>query len=174
MPGRLQGKIAVVTGASSGLGRAISLAYHKEGAKVVCADLQENSHYQENPEETSISTHDQINKDGGKAIFHKVDVTDPKQVEALVQKAVEWGGRIDIMNNNAGIAPEGREPIPVWDTKLETWDSTIKVNLTGVFYGVKYASKQMISQTPHSSGDRGWIINTASIYGLVADRNIPW
>lgn len=93
MSGRLKDKIAVVTGASSGIGRAVSLAYHSEGAKVVCADLREGIRDQE----SSDYTHNLITKQGGSAIFVHVDVTIAEQVEALVQKAVEWGGRLDIM-----------------------------------------------------------------------------
>ncbi|KAK3714305.1 hypothetical protein LTR37_007891 [Vermiconidia calcicola] len=149
MPGRLQDKVAIVTGASSGLGRAISLAYAAEGAQVVCADLRETSRYESSSEEQSATTHDLITKEkGGKATFVKCDTTDPEQVENLVKKAVEWGGRVDVMVNNA-------------------------VNSTGVFLGCKYASKQMLNQEPHSSGDRGWIINTASILGLVAAPQSP-
>lgn len=93
MSGRLKDKIAVVTGASSGIGRAISLAYHKEGARVVCADLREGVKDQE----FSDYTHNVITKEGGSAIFVHVDVTVAEQVEALIQIAVEWGGRLDIM-----------------------------------------------------------------------------
>jgi NAD(P)-dependent dehydrogenase (short-subunit alcohol dehydrogenase family) len=173
MPGRLNQKVAIVTGAASGLGRAIALAYHAEGAHVVCADLREKSRYESSAEETSITTHESITKDGGKAIFVQCDTTDPKQVESLVKKAAEWGGRLDIMVNNAGIAAEGTKPSPIWDSDLEAYDKTIAVNQNGVFYGCKYASKQMLSQNAHESGDQGWIINTASILGLVASPSAP-
>ena len=168
MPGRLQDKIAIVTGASSGIGRAICFAYAAEGAKLVCADLREVSHFDANTQETTGTTHDLINKDGGSATFVRCDVTKPKDVEALVRRAVEWGGRVDIMVNNAGISLEGGDPRPVWDVPLETWDRTNAINSSGVFYGTKYASAQMLSQAPHQpSGDRGWIINLSSVLGLV-------
>lgn len=75
------------------------------------------------------------------------------------------------MVNNAGLAVEGKKPLPVWDCEVETFDKTNIINSRGVFLGVKYASKQMVSQKPHPSGDRGWIINLASIFGLVAAKN---
>jgi NAD(P)-dependent dehydrogenase (short-subunit alcohol dehydrogenase family) len=174
MPGRLQDKIAIVTGASSGIGRSISLRYASEGAHVVCADISDKARA-EGPaaDEASITTHDFITKDGGKATFVKVDVTDEAQVEGLVKKAVEWGGRLDVMVNNAGIAVEASKPLPIWDCEMSTYDKTMALNSRGVFLGTKYASKQMLNQDPHSSGDKGWIINTASILGLVAAPTSP-
>jgi NADP-dependent 3-hydroxy acid dehydrogenase YdfG len=98
-PGRLANKVAIVTGAASGIGRAIALAYHKEGAQVVCADIREHTRYAGSAEEER-TTHASINSMGGKAIFAQVDVGKPESVEALVQKAVEEFGRVDIMVNN--------------------------------------------------------------------------
>lgn len=174
MPGRLQDKVAIVTGASSGIGRAICLRYASEGAQVVCADIRDVAHAQGSiTDETTIATHDQIIKDGGKAIFVKVDVTDEAAVEGLVKKAVEWGGRLDVMCNNAGHAIEGTKPAPIWETELDVFEKTMNLNSTGVFLGTKHASRQMLKQDPHSSGDKGWIINTASILGLVAGAAAP-
>ena len=174
MPGRLQDKVAVITGASSGIGRAIALAYSNEGARVVCADVKETARAEGPANESNSTTHDQINKSGGSATFIKTDVTNPSEVEALVNSAVEWGGRLDIMVNNAGIAFEGSAPAPIWDCQLDVWDKTNAINMTGVFYGCKYASAQMLKQEPHQpSGDQGWIINTASILGLVAAAGSP-
>ena len=174
MPGRLQDKVAVVTGASSGIGRSICLRYASEGAHVVCADIRDVAHGQGSiTDETTIATHDQITKDGGKAIFVKVDVTDEAAIEGLVKKAVEWGGRLDVMCNNAGHALEGAKPAPIWETSLDIFEKTMSLNSTGVFLGTKHAAAQMLKQDPHSSGDRGWIINTASILGLVASGEAP-
>jgi NAD(P)-dependent dehydrogenase (short-subunit alcohol dehydrogenase family) len=75
------------------------------------------------------------------------------------------------MVNNAGIAVEARDPQPIHTTTEETWDLTMRVNAKSVFLGCKYAVTQMLAQEPHSSGDRGWIINISSIYGLVGGAN---
>lgn len=169
MSGRLQDKIAVVTGASSGIGQAIALAYHTEGAKVVCADIREGS-----PGVESASfTHNRIASSGGQAIFVECNVAHPEQVEALVQRAVAWGGRLDVMVNNAGVGIEGRLNTYIWDCDVETWDATHLINARGVFLGTKYATAQMLKQAPHASGDRGWVINTASILGLVSNPRAP-
>lgn len=164
MPGRLTDKVAIVTGAASGIGRAISLLYAAEGAHLVCADLQPNTQYNASDEETRGNTHDRIKESGGRAIFVKVDVSQPEQVEALVQAAVAEYGRLDIMVNNAGIGIT--EPVPIWELPIERWDRMQDINCKGVFLGMKFASKQMITQDPHPSGDRGWIINSASVLGL--------
>ena len=170
MVGRLQDKVAIVTGASGGLGRAIAFAYHEEGARVVCADVRETSRYESSVEESTGTTQELIKQKGGQAIFVQVDVTNPQDVESLVQKAVAEFGRLDVMVNNAGVTFEGGDTAQrVWDTSLDVWNKTLAVNTSGVFYGIKYASSQMLEQDPHPSGDRGWIINTASIYGLVGD-----
>ena len=168
-PGRLASKVAIVTGSSSGIGRAISLAYAAEGALLVCADLQPATLYTASAAETLGATHDRIVENGGRAIFVQTDVTQPGQVEALVQAAVREYGRLDVMVNNAGIGIA--EPLPVWDLPVERWDRMQGINAKGVFLGIKYAAKQMISQDAHAaSGDRGWIINAASVLGLAGER----
>ena len=104
---------------------------------------------------------------GGKAIFTKVDVTKPESVEGMVQAAVKEFGRLDVMFNNAGVALESKNFQPCWNIDYDIWQGTQDVNSTGVFLGTKYAVQQMLRQSPHSSGDRGWIINTASILAYV-------
>ena len=94
--GRLADKVAIVTGAASGIGRAIAFAYHQEGAKVVCADIREHTKYTGSREEDR-TTHEAIRDLGGQAIFQQVDVTKPKSVQALVEAAVREYGRVDIM-----------------------------------------------------------------------------
>jgi len=99
-------------------------------------------------------------------MFVKCDVSKAQEVEALVQKAVHDYGRVDIMVNNAGIAFEPKQWKPIWEVDDETWDTTMAVNAKGVMLGCKYAAIQMMKQDPHPGGDRGWIINLASILGL--------
>ncbi|EON63697.1 hypothetical protein W97_02925 [Coniosporium apollinis CBS 100218] len=172
MPGRLHQKVAIVTGASSGIGRAISLAYHREGAYLVCADLRPDARA-ESPSDTDTPTHEAITSDGGKAIFVKCDVGEAKEVEALVQKAVDEFGRVDVMVNNAGIAIEAWAPQPIWEFSEDTWDKTLLINAKGVFLGCKYAAAQMVKQEPREEwgGDRGWIVNLASVLGLGGSTN---
>lgn len=181
MPGRLQDRIAIITGASSGIGRATAFAFAKEGAKVVCADLQPGTcredAAQKGHDESNGPTHERIIQEYGanRAFFVKTDVSDPQQVEALVAAAVKEWGRLDIMVNNAGLALETRNPLPIWSTPIETLHKTTSINLHGVYYGIKYASAQMITQTPlppspsssssGQEGDRGWILNASSVYG---------
>lgn len=168
MPGRLQDRIAIITGASSGIGRATALAYAAEGAKIVCADLNEGTWRENAPnDEANGPTHQRIKDSGGQAIFIHCDVSNPASVEATVAAAVKEYGRLDVMINNAGFALESRAPARIWDSDIELFHKTQSVNVNGVFYGVKYASAQMIKQDPLPSGDRGWILNAASIYGLV-------
>ncbi|GLI72280.1 hypothetical protein PoHVEF18_000450 [Penicillium ochrochloron] len=162
---RLQDKVAIVTGASSGLGRAIAIRYAQEGAKVVCADLTPTARSQE---EARITTHDLITQKGGQAIFVQTDVGDATQMENLVAEAVKVYGRLDILVNNAGISIEARFPAVLHLTDEATWDTTMRVNAKSVFLGSKYALSVMLSQEPHASGDRGWIINISSIMGMIA------
>ena len=91
----MQDKVCIVTGSSSGLGRAISLAYAKEGGRVVCADLKPEARA-DVESELRANTHDLIRENGGSAIFVQTDVTEPIQVETLVQRAVEEYGRLDV------------------------------------------------------------------------------
>lgn len=168
MPGRLQDRIALITGASSGIGRATAFAYAAEGAKLICADITEGTWREHGPtDETNGPTHQRIKDSGGQAIYVHCDVSQPSSVEAAVAAAVKEYGRLDVMINNAGFALESRAPAPIWDLDIDIFHKTQGVNVNGVFYGVKYAAAQMIKQDPLPSGDRGWILNAASIFGLV-------
>ncbi|BCS28329.1 SDR family NAD(P)-dependent oxidoreductase [Aspergillus puulaauensis] len=169
-PLRLQDKVAIVTGASSGLGRAIAVRYAHEGARVVCADL---SPMARSREEAEITTHDLIEKNGGQSLFVQADVGDAVQMENLVQTAVKRFGRLDILVNNAGISIEARTPAVLHLTDEATWDTTMRVNVKSVFLGCKYALAQMLQQEPHSSGDRGWIVNISSIMGMIVGPENP-
>ncbi|KAF1949697.1 putative short chain type dehydrogenase [Byssothecium circinans] len=165
MPGRLQGKVAAITGASSGIGRAIAILYSREGANVVCSDIQEHPRNVHPEEGTTIGA---IHKLGGKAIFVKCDTSKAEEVENLVRRTVEEYGRLDIMVNNAGIGETPETTRAIWDADEPGFDRMIAINLKGVFLGMKYASRQMKSQNPHPSGDKGWIVTLASVLGLNA------
>lgn len=95
MSKRLQDKVAIITGSSSGLGRAIALAYAREGANIVCADLRPSART-EVPTEVAVHTDEAIRKDGGRAIFLKTDVSKANEMESLVLKTVEEFGRLDM------------------------------------------------------------------------------
>jgi NAD(P)-dependent dehydrogenase (short-subunit alcohol dehydrogenase family) len=168
MPGRLQNKIAVITGASSGIGRATALAFASEGASLVCSDLHETARQEYATDTSPLTTIQAVQNLGAKAIFVKCNTTSSTEVEALIQATVKEYGRIDIMVNNAGIAMEAGEhgSRPIWDYEGNAFDKTVDVNVKGVFWGTKYASKQMVGQEPGAGGDRGWIINLSSVYGM--------
>ncbi len=153
--GKLDGKVAIVTGGAAGIGRATALLFAQEGAKVMVADVDE---------EKGREVTTEIGRTGGTAIFVKVDVSQPSQVEAMVREAVETYGRLDVLFNNAGI--EGAMA-PTADYPLEEWDRVIATNLKGVFLGMKYGIPAMLK----SGG--GTIINTASTAGLVGWANMP-
>ena len=142
----------LVTGASSGIGRATALAFAREGAKVVVADVMV-----EGGEETVA----QVKKAGGEAIFVKTDVSKAVEVEALVAKAVATYGRLDCAHNNAGIA--GNAKTIVDDTE-DNWDRILAINLKGVWLCMKYEIAHMLKQ------GGGAIVNTASGAGLIGVR----
>jgi NAD(P)-dependent dehydrogenase (short-subunit alcohol dehydrogenase family) len=151
----LKDKITLVTGASSGIGRAIALAYARAGAKVVVSDVNAQG-----GEETVAL----IRKAGGNALFVAADVSRPADCEALVQRTVQQYGRLDIACNNAGI---GGDLAPTADYPLEGWERVIGINLSGVFYCMKYQIPQMLK------AGGGAIVNMASILGAVGFANAP-
>lgn len=151
----LQNKVAIVTGASSGIGRAVALAFAREGVKVVVSDVARDG-----GEETVRL----IKEQGGEAIFIPCDVSQSAQVEALVKRAVETFGRLDFACNNAGI---GGEAALTADYSVDGWNKVIGVNLSGVFYGMKYQIPEMLKQ------GGGVIVNMASILGWVGFANSP-
>ncbi|KAJ5464328.1 uncharacterized protein N7458_000014 [Penicillium daleae] len=158
----LKGRVAVVTGSSSGLGRAIAMALASEGASVVCSDITPDLRAG-GYEKDNVSTHEVIARTG-KAIFKKADASAAEDIEALVKAAVTTYGRLDIMVNNAGVFC-GQHKIA--EESVDAFDKTMGVNSRGVFLGMKYAIAQMMKQDPLPSGDRGWIVNISSIGGLL-------
>jgi len=149
MSGRLDGKVALVTGGGSGIGRATALAFAHEDAKVVVADMAV---------EGGEATVRMIQEARGEALFLKADVSKAGEVQALVRRTVETYGRLDCAHNNAGV---GVVPVPTADVTEAQWDSTININLKGVWLCMKYEIPQMLTQ------GGGVIVNTASILGLV-------
>ena len=143
------GKVAIVTGAASGIGRASARLFAQRGASVVVADIDTTG-----GEETAKL----VNDAGGTAVFQVTDVADPAAVERMVQRAVSEFGRLDFAHNNAGIAGAG-QPIP--DYPLEEWYRGIDVMLTGVFLGMRFEIPAILA----SGG--GAIVNTASGAGLI-------
>jgi NAD(P)-dependent dehydrogenase (short-subunit alcohol dehydrogenase family) len=155
MPGLVQGKVVLVTGGGSGIGRATALKLAQEGATVMIAD-----YVQEGGERTVKMIKDA----GGTASFILADVSIARQVEAMVAKTVETYGRLDRAFNNAGI--EGRFATTA-DTSEEDFDRTIAINLKGVWLCMKHEIPQMLKQ------GGGSIVNTASICGLVGLERLP-
>ncbi|MBZ9765404.1 glucose 1-dehydrogenase [Mesorhizobium sp. CA6] len=153
----LAGKTVIVTGASSGIGRAIALKFAAEGASVVVADMVEQ------PIEDGESTTDMIRSAGGAAIYVKTDISDWSAVDALVGATVAQFGRLDVMVNNAAIYTSTN----LIETTPEQWNRVIGVNLTGFFYCNKRAVTQMLTQAPVNEV-RGRIINISSQHGMVA------
>lgn len=150
MPGQLDGRVAVVTGAASGIGRAVALAYAKAGARVVVSDVADSA---------GRETVSRITAAGGTAIFVRADTSSPHDNEQLVAKTVEHFGALHVACNNAGI---GGEAHPVGEMPPEEWNRVLSINLSGVFYGMRYQIPQML----RAGG--GAIVNMASILGQVA------
>lgn len=151
MDKKFKGKVALVTGASSGIGRGGAVLFAREGAKVIVAS---DSNVKGGEETVKL-----IEKAGGEAAFVKCDVTKEANVKAMVDKAVSLYGRLDYAFNNAGIGPDGeRWPLTnIVDMPEDYWDKTIDINLKGVFLCLKHEMKQMIKQK------YGAIVSTSSI-----------
>ncbi len=150
MTAELQGKVALVTGGTSGIGRDTAVLFAKSGAKVVVAGRREAE---------GKETLDLIQAAGGDGLFVKSDVSKAAEVHALVQNTVEKFGRLDVAFNNAGI--EGTW-VPIVEQAEEDWDRVIDINLKGVWLCLKYEIQQMLKQ-----GGGGAIVNMASIAGLM-------
>jgi NAD(P)-dependent dehydrogenase (short-subunit alcohol dehydrogenase family) len=151
MSGRLEGKVAVITGAGSGIGRATTLRFLAEGARVVAAEFNET---------TGKETIDLAGRagHGGRVRFLRTDVAQERDVEAAIALAGSAFGRLDCVFNNAGVAGAFG---PITHISAEDWDYTFAVLVRGVFFGIKHAARVLKAQ-----GGGGTIINTASIAGL--------
>ncbi len=150
---RLKNKVAIVTGASSGIGKGIALEFAKEGAKIIIADIFQRD--QAGGKETIAL----IRELGGEAIFVKTDVRQKTDVEQMVKMAVETFGQLDILVNNAGIIRFG----PFWEHTEEQFDAVIDTNMKGVFLCSQIAAKEMIKR-----GQGGKIISLASVESEIA------
>lgn len=152
MAAELEGKVGLVTGGTSGIGRETAILFAKAGAKVVVAGRREKE---------GEETVDLIRAAGGDAVFVKTDVSKAADVDVLVKKAVERFGRLDVAFNNAGV--EGVW-VPVARQSEKDFDRTISINLKGVWLCLKYELRQMLRQ-----GGGGAIVNAGSVYGLIGD-----
>lgn len=151
----LKDKVAIVSGAGSGIGRAIAITYANEGAKVIVADINE-AHADE--------TVKLIQENGGDAFAVKADSSIATENKKLVEITVEKYGKLDIACNNAGIGGPAK---PTGEYEPEEWDKVIALNLNGVFYACRYQLEQM------EKNGGGSIINIASVHGQVAAPNSP-
>ena len=147
---RLENKVAIITGAGSGIGRESALLFAREVARVVVAEVNDTA---------GRAVTAEIEAGGGKALFFHADVSTAKDAEAMVLAAEMTWGRLDVLFNNAGIFPD--RDGSVVDTDEETWDLVMRVNLKGVFFGCKYAIPAML----RAGG--GSIVNTASFVALM-------
>jgi NAD(P)-dependent dehydrogenase (short-subunit alcohol dehydrogenase family) len=149
----LDNKVALVTGAGSGIGREIAYHYAREGARVVVSDINETGGAE------SVAA---IQSRGGKAVFIRADTSKPQDNDAVVRAAVKEFGALHIATNNAGI---GGPTAPVGEYPIDGWDKVIAINLSGVFYGMRYQIPAMLA------AGGGAIVNIASILGQVGFRN---
>jgi len=156
MNGTLTGKVAFVTGAGGGIGRAAALAFAREGASVVVADVSEKN----NQESARI-----IEEQGARALAVRCDVTRAEDVKAALDKTIEAFGWLDFAFNNAGIEP--KKPAPTADYDLEEWDRIIAIDLRGIFLSMKYEIPLMLKQ------GGGAIVNTSSGAGVIGIKGSP-
>jgi len=152
--GRLQGKVAIVTGANSGIGRATARLFAREAAKVVCCDIQET---------TTPRIDRLIEQDGGQAVFLQADVTGQTDCDRMVSTALERFGDLDILFNNAG----GGVRKKIHEFTDDEWNFVVNLNLNAIFRGVRAAIPHFLKK------GRGNIVNTASTFGLLATEQYP-
>jgi NAD(P)-dependent dehydrogenase (short-subunit alcohol dehydrogenase family) len=156
MNGSFSGKVAFVTGGGGGIGRAAAMAFAREGASVVLADISENDNQQ---------TARMIEEQGGQALGVRCDVMRGDEIKAALDKTLEGFGRLDVAFNNAGIEP--RKPAPTADYDLNEWNRIIDIDLRGVFLSMKYEIPLMLKQKG------GAIVNTSSGAGVIGIKGSP-
>jgi NAD(P)-dependent dehydrogenase (short-subunit alcohol dehydrogenase family) len=154
---RLLDKVAVITGAAGGIGRACAQAFAREGARVVAADRDE---------EAGSEVAQSICEAGGKATFVPTDVAVPEQVQAMIARAVQTYGRLDVLVSNAGIGGRRLGDGPADQCTVEAWDRVLQVNLRGTFLACKYAIPELLK----TGG--GSIITISSVLGLVGTQGL--
>ncbi|HZP28562.1 MAG TPA: SDR family NAD(P)-dependent oxidoreductase [Acidimicrobiia bacterium] len=154
--GRVDGKVAVVTGGASGIGRASCLLFGREGAAVVVADLDENG---------AEVVAKQITADGGRAVAQRVDIGDEASIQAMVERAVSEFGALHILFNNAADTSLNAmiQDTPVTEMTVDWWDHAMRIDLRGAMLGCKHAIPHMIA------AGGGAIVNTSSNQGIVGD-----
>jgi NAD(P)-dependent dehydrogenase (short-subunit alcohol dehydrogenase family) len=156
-PFNFSGKVAFVTGAASGIGREAALAFARQGASVVCADVSEQGNRQ---------TARIIEEESGQALAVLCDVTRAENVKSALDKTIEDFGRLDFAFNNAGIEP--RKPAPTAEYEEEEWNRIIDINLRGVFLCMKYEIPWILKH-----GQGGAIVNTSSGAGVIGIKGSP-
>jgi len=162
---RHDGRVVIVTGAASGIGRGIARQFGQEGANVVVGDLTRDPKIGENFDtEATVPTDELIEEEtGNESLYVEVDVSEHEEVRTLVDRAVDRFGRVDVLVNNAGIHIPGDSQ----ELTVEEWDQVLGVNLDGAFYGVKYA-------VPHLVETQGDIINISSINASEGGAGPPY
>lgn len=151
---RLEGKIAIVSGANSGIGRAAARLFAREGAKVVCCDVQE---------QLSPRIDELIKQDGGTALFLNTDATSEADWTKTVKTTLERFGDLHVLYNNAGGGIRGK----IGDFKNEEWHFIMNLNLNSIYYGSRAVLPHFVSK------GRGNIVNTASTFGILASEENP-
>ena len=151
---QLENKVALITGSGSGIGKAAAILFAEQGAKVVISDINESHGH---------SVVEQIKQKGGDAFFIKADSSKPEDNEALIKQTIQKYGRLDIAVNNAGI---GGPLSATGEYPIDGWQKVIDINLSGVFYGLRYQIPVMLEKG-------GSIINVASILGQAGTKFSP-
>ena len=159
----LSGRVAVITGAGSGVGRAAAIEFARHGAQVVVGDVRED---------WGADTVALVDKVGGQAEFVPCDATDEHEMEALVARAADRFGRLDVMYNNVGIATPDR--VPFHEQHVADIDRLIAVNLRSMILGSRAAVRRFLEQGPDAEGRGGVIVNTGSVAGMVGWGSVAY